>query len=349
VNAQTAGLRCPDCRSRIRVTDRFCEECGRELAVRRAVLPDTRIDPAMVCAQCGGGQFDADDYCAGCGELRVPPDRSESDLGAVYLATDRGKAHTRNEDAVAAAVLDGASGPAVVIAVCDGVSTSTDPQAAAGTAARSGVDGCLAALAADRTAQEAVMTGLAAAFQAVRAVGSADSNAPSCTYVSAVLRSSGTEEFEITVANVGDSRAYWLSDGSAGGDLPSQRLTVDDSWAQALIDAGAMDEEAAMRDPRAHALVRWLGADSDHGPADTPVRTWRVRGPGVLLLCSDGLWNYLSDPAGLAALALRPDPRQAARALVDYALAGGGSDNITVALAPVGTDRLVSDTRGEVV
>ncbi|MBF6334152.1 serine/threonine-protein phosphatase [Nocardia transvalensis] len=317
----------------MRVSDRFCEGCGRELAIRRAALPELAIDPAAPCDGCGATEFDADGYCVACGALRRPPDRCSADLGAVQLVTDRGKAHARNEDAVAAAVLDDADAPAVVIAVCDGVSTSEDPQAASGAAARSGVDACLTALAADRTATEAVMSGLEAAFQAVREVSTADGHSPSCTYVSAVLRSCGTGEFEITVANVGDSRAYWLCAGAC--DPPSHRLTSDDSWAQALVDAGAMDEAAAMRDPRAHALVRWLGADSDHTAAETGVHSLRVRGPGVLLLCSDGLWNYLSDPAGLAAVATAAPPEQAARDLVDYALRGGGSDNITVALAPV--------------
>ncbi|RDI61376.1 PP2C family protein-serine/threonine phosphatase [Nocardia pseudobrasiliensis] len=354
---------CPGCGAGVRITDRFCEECGRELAISRAALPDLVIDPAAVCGACGAGDFDADGYCTACGELRRPPDRSSADLGGVHLVTDRGKVHARNEDAVAAAVLgdpgggsaeesapsdddstrtavdptggDSATASAVVITVCDGVSTSEDPQAASGAAARAGVDACLGALAADRPVEEAVMAGLESAFQAVREVSMAAGHSPSCTYVTAVLRPSGTGEFDITVANVGDSRAYWLRTDGTTACPSSRRLTVDDSWAQALVDAGAMDEVAAMRDPRAHALVRWLGADSDHKAADTAVRTLRVRGPGVLLLCSDGLWNYLPDPMDLAAIATTAPPATAARNLADYAMHCGGGDNITVAVAPV--------------
>ncbi|MGY2063125.1 zinc-ribbon domain-containing protein, partial [Nocardia gipuzkoensis] len=175
---------CPGCGAEVRITDRFCEECGRELAISRAALPDLVPDPATACDACGAGDFDADGYCTACGELRRPPDRSSADLGAVQLVTDRGKVHARNEDAVAAAVLgdpggasaDGAAAlsaddstrtavdpahgdsaaSAVVITVCDGVSTSEDPQAASGAAARAGVDACLAALAADRPVEDAV-------------------------------------------------------------------------------------------------------------------------------------------------------------------------------------------------
>lgn len=332
------GLHCPGCRARIGAADRFCEECGRELAVTRAVLPDLTIDPAAVCDDCGAADFDADGYCAACGGLRRPPDRSAADLGAVQLITDRGLVHERNEDAVAAALLDDASGPTIVMAVCDGVSTSEDPQLAARAGARSGVDACLSALAADRTTIDAARAGLEAAFQAVRDVSTGTGHSPSCTYVAAILRACADGEFEITVANVGDSRAYWLCPDEAHGAPPSRRLSIDDSWAQALVDAGVMDEQAAMQDPRAHALVRWLGADSEHKAADTRVQSSRVRGPGVLLLCSDGLWNYLADPADLAALATGTpaDAGEAAGELVEYALRGGGSDNITVALAPVG-------------
>jgi len=330
------GLHCPGCRAKIGVADRFCEECGRELTIVRAVLPSREVDPTAACDACGARDFDVDGYCVACGELLRPPDRDEADLGAVQLITDRGLVHAHNEDAVAAAVLDDAEGPAIVIAVCDGVSTSEDPQLAAEAGVRGGVDACVAALAADRPAPEAVMAGLEAAFDAVRGTSQGAGHAPSCTYVAAVVRPCGAQEFEITVASVGDSRAYWLCPDEARGMPPSRRLTLDDSWAQALISHGAMDEAAAMQDPRAHALVRWMGADSEHRAADTVVDTVQVRGPGVLLLCSDGLWNYLSDAAGLAALATAAPAQQAARDLVEYALRGGGSDNITVALAPVG-------------
>lgn len=289
---------------------------------------------------------------------RTDADRFAADLGAVAVITDRGITHARNDDAVSAAVVeDPATGRplATVIVVSDGVSSSDDPQAASGAAVRAGLEATVAVLEAGGTAAEAVPAGLEAAAAAVRAVGAEIENAPSCTFVSAVVHADGPDGVLITVANVGDSRAYWLRAGTApdsasvatqpelsvvsGGAavaVPSQRLTVDDSWAQALVDAGAMDEQAAMRDPRAHTLLRWLGADTSPKPwSDNCVRTLRTKGPGVLLLCSDGLWNYLSEPEALAAPATGAAPADAARELVDFALRCGGNDNITVAVAPV--------------
>jgi serine/threonine protein phosphatase PrpC len=63
-------------------------------------------------------------------------------------------------------------------------------------------------------------------------------------------------------------------------------------------------------------------------------------GPGLLVVCSDGLWNYLTDPDEMAE-AVRDALDgftciAAARSLVELAKARGGADNITVALVPVG-------------
>ncbi|MGW4326335.1 PP2C family protein-serine/threonine phosphatase [Nocardia sp. NPDC004573] len=331
-----ADLRCAGC-SAVGLDSPRCGSCGSELGYRYVALP---ADDSSPCVDCGGDRFDATGHCAQCGRSRTMPDRFDTDLGAVAVLTDRGIVHARNEDAVAAGVLDGAAtgvAPTVVIAVSDGVSTSSRPQVASGAAVRAGVGATAAALASGRPATEAVMAGLVAAAQAVRDVDVPDGPAPSCTYVSAIVSHHG-DQAEITVANVGDSRAYWLPaavDGRAG-DEPAQRLTVDDSWAQALVDAGAMDERAAMADPRAHTLIRWLGADSPSKPwADNCVRTVRVAGPGMLLLCSDGLWNYSPSPSALAQHVAGASPAAAARALAQFALRCGGGDNITVALAPV--------------
>ncbi|WP_330230810.1 serine/threonine-protein phosphatase [Nocardia sp. NBC_00508] len=330
-----SDLRCAGCAA-VGLDSRRCPSCDRELGYRYVALP--AHDPAP-CPQCGGTRCDTDGRCAHCGRSRLVPDRFDADLGAVAVLTDRGIVHTRNEDAVAAGVLDSAitgASTTVVIAVSDGVSTSARPQVASAAAVRAGVGATAAALAGGQAPTDAIMQGLAAAAQAVRDVDVPDGPAPSCTYVSAIVVHNGADT-EITVANVGDSRAYWLAEpGDQAGNEPSRRLTVDDSWAQALVDAGALDERAAMADPRAHTLIRWLGADSPPEPwADNCVRTMRITGPGMLLLCSDGLWNYLPAASALAEQVAGADPATAADTLGEFALRCGGGDNITVALAPV--------------
>ncbi len=202
---------------------------------------------------------------------------------------------------------------------------------AAVAASNAGVDAMLAALAASRNARSAVLAGLADAAKAAAATTNASSS-PSCTYTAAVVVPTSEGAVQITVGNVGDSRAYWLPEPPA----PPQQLTVDDSLAQELITAGASaDSEAVQRG--AHTLTRWLGADSDAKPwSESSVHTITPEGRGWLLLCSDGLWNYLPDAADIARRCTGLDTAAAARALVEYALDAGGQDNITVAIVPIG-------------
>ncbi|MGZ6778907.1 MAG: PP2C family protein-serine/threonine phosphatase, partial [Mycobacterium sp.] len=111
---------------------------------------------------------------------------------------------------------------------------------------------------------------------------------------------------------------------------------VDDSVAQELISAGVAADSVAVQSG-AHTLTRWLGADAEPMPSSvsgTPFIT--VTEPGLLLLCSDGLWNYLPDADDIARICAGSDATEAASALVDYALSAGGQDNITVALIPIG-------------
>ena len=90
-----------------------------------------------------------------------------------------------------------------------------------------------------------------------------------------------------------------------------------------------------MASPQAHVITRWLGADVVEPQAH--VVRFEPPGPGVVLVCSDGLWNYQPDADGLADLALPAaltDPLGAASTLLTFALEAGGMDNITVVLAP---------------
>jgi PPM family protein phosphatase len=253
-------------------------------------------------------------------------DRVETDLGVLAGVSDRGRTHKRNEDAMA---LGRSTDPGAAMAavVCDGVSTSYTPERAARTAADAALDVLLTT--ADQHT-ERVRAAVAAAATAVGALErTAGRHAPSCTLVCALVDPDG-----ITVGWVGDSRAYWLAPPTAAE--PAQVLTTDHSWAKEMVAAGLQDEATAMSDPRAHAITRWLGADGDSEP---DVVTLRPAGPGALLLCTDGLWNYLADPAGLAAVALPAladgGPIAAAEALTALALDAGGHDDITVVVIAV--------------
>lgn len=332
---ETPAATVPTCRSCSAPVDpahRFCETCGAVQAeVTQVAVPRGGRVAEGPCAECGNAEHE-DDYCTQCGHRRAEPDRDETTLGELFLITDRGITHTSNEDAGAAGTLvrDGGA-PVIVAVVCDGVSSARDSASASRSATKIAVAAILSALSAGRAPGAAMLAGLAAAAKAAVDARTDPSSSPSCTYTGAIVVPTA-DGVEITTGNVGDSRAYWLP-------LPpneAQQLTVDDSLSRELIAAGlAADSEAVLRGE--HTLTRWLGADAEPQPwADDTVKTVTVSGPGTVLVCSDGLWNYLPEAADLQQRCAGTDVTAAARSLVEYALECGGQDNITVILVPIG-------------
>jgi serine/threonine protein phosphatase PrpC len=332
VTAGTAGPAatvCFACGEPVGPTDSFCESCGTELAPLS--VSDGRGGGPAVCESCSSSRVSADGYCESCGrKVRSGRDHQETDLGIVAGVTDRGLRHHRNEDAMALATAGTAAGPAVVAVVCDGVSSSAHPDEASLAAAQAAAGVLLAAVRSGRDLPEAAPAAVSAAAKAVARLGRPTGplgDPPSSTFVSAVL----TSEAAI-VCWLGDSRAYWLATGP--GSAP-QQLTRDDSVAEELVSAGLLSEADALASAQGHVVTRWIGADLTN--PEPHVMRFEPPGPGVLLLCSDGLWNYQPAAAKLAELALPAaltDPLAAARTLTSFALDAGGMDNITVVLAP---------------
>jgi serine/threonine protein phosphatase PrpC len=323
---------CPTCGEPVTAGDRFCEACGSDVPLAGGptlpVSTDSNVGPpgATGCVACGGSVA-ADGYCEQCGLKQPDPhDHEEIDLGWAAGVTDRGLRHPDNEDAMGLVVAR--PGLAVAI-VCDGVSSSSNAAAAAMAAVRAAEPLLLEE--AGRDAKAALVASAAAAQRAVVAVPKiGDGEAPSCTFVAGVLH-----DGDLTVGWVGDSRAYWL-----GADS-NRRLSTDDSWAAEQVAAGCLTESEAEASEEAHGITRWLGADA---PAVEPGTIhFHPPGPGRVLLCSDGLWNYASTADELAALLVElPAPATSldvARHLVDFARNSGGHDNITVVILAVTADK----------
>lgn len=291
-----------------------------------------------VCVACRAGRVDDDGYCENCGHAQPRErDHMEQEAGPVAAVSDRGLRHHRNEDAFAighTALPDGT--PAAVAVVCDGVSSATRPDEASLAASRAAIESLLAALEQGTHPQQAMHEAILAASQAVNALAEEPSsarehtphqNAPACTFVGSIVASG-----LLVVGWVGDSRVYWVPvDRSA----PAARLTEDDSWAAQMVAAGLMSEAEAYADERAHAITGWLGADAYELEPHTA--SFKPDRPGVVVVCTDGLWNY-AETADEMSEVVPADadrrPLHAARVLVGHALDGGGHDNVTVALLP---------------
>ncbi|WP_183098504.1 protein phosphatase 2C domain-containing protein [Nocardioides pelophilus] len=353
---------CPSCGAGVPSGSRFCESCGAQVSDATAdpvvpltppddlgdaptsaptrgpagALPDPPPDPGRrPCGSCGG-EVGPDLYCLSCG-TKAPSERDHfRETPATWVAgvCDKGVSKSRNEDAMA--LLAGEQpGSRAVLVVLDGVSNLTDSDVASLAGARAAREVLRTPLPAgmgtpqsrDAAVAKVFADAAAAANTAIIAITDPDEpNPASATFTVAVL-----EGNRISHANIGDSRCYWLPD-----EGEALQLTVDDSVAQAQIASGVA-KEVAETGEFAHAITKWLGRDSqDFVPS---VGSLEVTGPGWLLACSDGLWNYASAPEALKAqiAAAGPvDPERLALSLVAFANAAGGHDNITAALARVG-------------
>jgi serine/threonine protein phosphatase PrpC len=259
-------------------------------------------------------------------------DHAEVDLGPAAGVTDKGLRHQRNEDAMALATEQAPDGPMVLAVVCDGVSTSARPDDASLAAVQAALPVLMAAVREGTDLGAASLAAVAAARRSVAKLSGPSGDTSATTFVSVVASGS-----EVTMCWLGDSRAYWLA------ETPSQSrlLTLDDSVAGGMVAAGLATEAAAMASPHAHVLTRWLGGEAAD-LADDPDRSPHVErftppGAGALLVCSDGLWNYLPEAADLSILALPKaltDPLGAAVDLVKFAIDAGGADNITAVVIP---------------
>jgi serine/threonine protein phosphatase PrpC len=266
--------------------------------------------------------------------INVPPtpDHAEVDLGTAAGVTDRGLRHQRNEDAMALESEQTPDGLVVVAVVCDGVSSSPRPDEASRAAAQAALPVLLEAVQSGGDLAEASRAAVVAGRESVAELGEPEGDRSATTFLSVVAARG-----DMTVCWLGDSRAYWL----APTESESVQLTRDDSVAGGMVEAGLASEETAMALPHAHVLTRWLGAeaaDLNGDPARAPhVEQYAPPGAGVVLVCSDGLWNYLPEAAELARLALPralTDPLGAANDMVQFAVEAGGADNITAVLIP---------------
>jgi len=132
---------------------------------------------------------------------------------------------------------------------------------------------------------------------------------------------------QITLAHVGDSRAYMID---PQGNL--QLLTHDHSLVKRLEEIGQISPEQASIHPQRNVLYRALG----QGEAFTPdISTLQLRPGSYILICTDGLWGVVPEKELVGVIRTSPDPQSACQSLIFSANSAGGPDNISVIIVRI--------------
>ncbi len=147
--------------------------------------------------------------------------------------------------------------------------------------------------------------------------------------VLALVDDDDAEEPLLALANIGDSRIYQFASGVL------ERMTDDHSVVAEMMRQGRITASEAETHPQRNVLTRALGIEPN-----IEIDAWRVR-PVVgdrWLLCSDGLFNEVSEATIAEVLGAVAEPSAAADELVRLANEGGGRDNTTVLIVDVVDD-----------
>lgn len=227
--------------------------------------------------------------------------------------THIGAVRDTNEDAVYADV------PSGLFIVADGIGGQNAGEVASAIAVKTLIDKV-----AEKTAEDYLAALREGFYEANHRINSSHLNNKKKFGMGTTMTAAIIAGDAIYLAHVGDSRAYLLSGSKIA------RLTVDHSLPGELLKDGSITQEEADNHPQKNVLTRSLGQHS-LVQIDEAIINWRCG--DYLLLCSDGLYNLITDCEILDILLKANDIKIAAQAMVDAALAQGGYDNISVVIA----------------
>jgi protein phosphatase len=171
-----------------------------------------------------------------------------------------------------------------------------------------------------------------AAFQANFNIYRSAQDHPEQRGMGATLTAGWVNGNRLSLAHVGDSRAYLLRTGSL------QQLTNDHSLVAEQVRRGILTPQQAEESDMQSVLLRALGA---HPEVEVDIEEIEVMPRDVLLFCSDGLTRLVTEPEIAGCLQAETDPSSAAQKLVDLANDRGGLDNVTVIVV-----RLQDESKG---
>jgi serine/threonine protein phosphatase PrpC len=248
-------------------------------------------------------------------EERTTSTQAALDIG---LATDVGRVREANEDALLAVRPDGARDGQVLVAVADGMGGHKAGEVASALAVetlRRVLDETDASAAADVLLTQGARLANRTIWDA--AALDLDREGMGTTLVCALL----TVDGRAVIANVGDSRAYVVVDGTA------TLTTRDHTWVNEQVLSGQMSEDEARSSPFRNLLTRALGS-TPNVDVDLFGELQLEVGDAVILV-SDGVTGYLDEADLAAVLRAAATAQEAAQRIVDEAVQRGGADNAT--------------------
>jgi len=246
----------------------------------------------------------------------------------VGAATDTGRVRPLNEDAYASRVEQG------LFVVCDGMGGAQSGEVASGLAVQSVMDS-LGGTAPDPAGSDAAPPAgyrlqtirLADAVRLAnrRVYDHAQQNVCDAG-MGTTLIGAWVADGIVSLAHVGDSRAYLWRDGGI------EPLTQDHSLVDAQVRAGLLTREESLQSAQQNVLLRSLGLEPE---VDVDVDEVPLRPGDYLLLCSDGLTRMMPDPALAEVISRVRDPQRICDELIETANRNGGVDNITAVVVEV--------------
>ncbi len=233
--------------------------------------------------------------------------------------TDVGKKRTANEDRFFVAKLSEDTAYAVV---CDGMGGEKGGHIASSCAVeriRKAMENGYQEDFGENSVKNLMLSSISAANAQVFSMAEKDESLQGMgtTVVLVLVRKS-----VIHIAYAGDSRAYLVDEAGV------RQLTRDHSMVQMMVDRGEISAEEAQYHPEKHYITRALGVSS---MLDVDYLEEEMPDKGAVLLCSDGLSNYL-DQEDLHQMVWNNDAVLASEQLIGQANAMGGADNITAVL-----------------
>lgn len=232
--------------------------------------------------------------------------------------TDKGMVRTENQDCYQLEIMD--DGHDAVAVLCDGMGGAQAGSVASSIAVESFMTHVKACLAADGMAG-GTLRGIAQEacdYANIRVYDRSFADF-GCMGMGTTLVGALIQDEEAVIVNVGDSRAYRISEGTIA------RITRDHSLVEELIQCGAITREEAKTHPNRNVITRALGVEQ-HVQCD--LFGIILKEGDQILLCSDGLSNLVSEDEMLAAAS--EEPERMTESLLNLAMERGASDNVTV-------------------